>query len=75
MKGRSNAVPEWQESKTAVRRTPGRKGLTLQNALAIELMYMNYCSIHYVMHVIVYDMPGDFVIDRVNYIVESCLLC
>ena len=51
------------------------QGFDPKNVLVIEPMYTNYSAIHYVMHVIVHDMSGDFVIDWINDIVESCVFC
>jgi hypothetical protein len=36
MNGRSRAVPEWQESKIAVRRTPGWRGFTLRGGTGVR---------------------------------------
>lgn len=76
MKGRSSAVPEWQESKIAVRRTPGRSGLTLDGlsyyfAHILLTRESNVMNLHDIMHIVVYNMASNLVIDWIYNIVES----
>lgn len=71
MNGRSSAVPEWHESKIAVSRTPGRSGLTLIYNLEKYYLSWVHVYIHYIVHVIVHDMTCSFVVDWINYVVES----
>jgi hypothetical protein len=81
MYGRSSAEPLWQESKMAVRRTPGRRGLTLWMIVSMNWQH-RITNVHYFVHLVIdnvsnrpkVDGVDDFIVAIVFVAINVCSL-